>query len=212
MLLRLFRSLMPNDQAFTERFCEHSKNIVRAAEAFQDLISETGDIENSYVEICRFEEAADIVTRDTIRAIHRTFVTPFDRSQILDLITALDDIVDLMKDAARRIRLYKLGFTPEMRGMAGCIVRAATAIRDAVPMLGAIQENAEALSAMSVEVSQIESEADDLMAHGMAALFRGEGSPGYKLTMEKIYDLIESVIDRCEDVTDVIDGIVIEQV
>jgi uncharacterized protein len=212
MLLRLFRSLMPNDGSFTERFCDHSKNIVSAAEAFQDLISGTGNLEDSYVEICRFEEAADIVTRDTIRAIHRTFVTPFDRSQILDLITALDDIIDLMKDAARRIRLYNLGFTPEMRGMAACIVRAATAIRDAVPMLGAIQQNAEALSAMSVNVSQIESEADDLLAQGLAALFRGEGSPGYKLTMEKIYDLIESVVDRCEDVTDVIDGIVIEQV
>ena len=203
---------MPNDASFTERFCDHSKNVVRAAEAFQDLISGKGNLEDSYVEICRLEEAADVVTRDTIRAIHRTFVTPFDRSQILDLITALDDITDLIKEAARRIRLYNLAFTPEMRGMANCVVRAATEISNATPMLGAIQQNAEALTAMSVKVREIESEADDLLAQGLSTLFRGEGSPGYKLTMEKIYDLIESVIDRCEDVIDVIDGIVIEQV
>jgi predicted phosphate transport protein (TIGR00153 family) len=162
--------------------------------------------------LCRFEEEADKVTRETITAIHRTFVTPFDRSQILDLITALDDTLDLMKEAGRRLRRYQLAFTPQMRGMADCAVRAATEIRDVMPALGKINRSVERFNAMQRQVRRAETEADDLLDAGLRELFEGSGSPGYKLTVEKVYDLIESVVDRCEDVADVIEGIVIEQV
>ena len=78
------------------------------------------------------------MTRDIVQAIHRTYITPFDRSQILELATALDDTIDLMKEAGRRLRLYGIEFTPEMQGMADCAVRATTAIRNAMPLLGSI--------------------------------------------------------------------------
>src|SRR4051812_36374527 len=89
-LLRAYRSLMPRGEDFVERFCEHSRLIVPAAEAFRALMSDDGQAEKHATEISRLEDAADQVTRRTVLAIHRTFVTPFDRSQILDLITALD--------------------------------------------------------------------------------------------------------------------------
>jgi uncharacterized protein len=212
MLIRMFRSLMPKDGSFIERFSEHSCYVVSGAEAFHAMLSGAGTYEENFTRLSDFEEKADVVTRETIRAIHRTFVTPFDRSQILDLITALDDTIDLMKDAGRRFRLYGLAFTPEMRDMAGCAVRATQQLRDAMPLLSSIDSNVAQLNAISVKVGAIESEADDLLEQGLASLFQGEGSPGYKLTMEQIYDRIEAVVDRCEDVTDVIDGIVIEQV
>ncbi len=212
VLLRAFRALMPHDERFIERFSEHSRLIVPAAEAFRALMSGDGHAEQHAAEISRLEDAADQITRDTVLAIHRTFVTPFDRSQILDLITALDDTVDLMKDTGRRMVRYGVGFTPEMQGMADCAVRAATAIRDAMPLLGAIDQNVDKLSAMSVEVRRIEGEADDLLDRGLRTLFAGDTSPGHKLTVEKVYDLVEAVVDRCEDVVDVIDGIVVEQV
>ena len=82
---------MPHDARFIERFSEHSRLIVPAAEAFRALMSGDGRAEQHALEISRLEDAADQITRDTVLAIHRTFVTPFDRSQILDLITALDD-------------------------------------------------------------------------------------------------------------------------
>jgi predicted phosphate transport protein (TIGR00153 family) len=94
---------MPRDERFIERFCEHSKLIVPAAEAFRALMSDDGQAEQHAAEIIRLEDAADKVTRETVLANHRTFVTPFDRSQILDLITALDDTIDLMKDTGRRM-------------------------------------------------------------------------------------------------------------
>src|ERR1700709_2523893 len=163
MLMHFFRSLMPRDQKFIERFTEHSKLIVPAAEAFRALMSGDGLAEQHAVEINRLEEAADVITRGTILAIHRTFVTPFDRSQILDLITALDDTIDLMKDTARRVVLYGVGFTPESQGMADCAVRAAIEIRDGMPLLNAIDRNADRLSGMSIRVRRIEGEADELL-------------------------------------------------
>ncbi len=212
VLLQAFRAMMPHDERFIERFCDHSKLIVPAAEAFRALMSDDGKAEQHAVEIIRLEDAADQVTRDTVLAIHRTFVTPFDRSQILDLITALDDTIDLMKDTGRRMLRYGVGFTPEMQGMADCIVRATRELRDGMPFLGSIDRSAERLNAMSVAVRKIEGEADELLDRGLRILFAGNQSAGYKLTVEKVYDLVEAVVDRCEDVVDVIDGIVVEQV
>jgi predicted phosphate transport protein (TIGR00153 family) len=212
MLIRLFRALMPHDERFIERFTEHSRLIVPAAIAFRALMSGDGRAEAHAAEIGRLENEADHITRETVLAIHRTFVTPFDRSQILDLITALDDTIDLMKDTGRRVIRYGVGFTAEMQGMADCAVRATTELRDAMPLLGSIDRSADRLSAMSTAVRRIESEADELLDQGLKTLFAGSQSPGYKLTVERVYDLVEAVVDRCEDVVDVIDGIVVEQV
>jgi predicted phosphate transport protein (TIGR00153 family) len=212
VLLNAFRFLMPRDDRFITRFCEHAKLIVPATEAFRALMSGDGHAEEHAREINRLEDQADQITRETVLAIHRTFVTPFDRSQILDLINALDDTIDLMKDTGRRMLRYGVAFTPEMQGMADCAVRAAVELRDGMPLLGAIDRNSDRLNAMSESVRRIESEADVLLDRGLRALFAGDTSPGHKLTVEKVYDLVEAVVDRCEDVVDVIDGIVVEQV
>jgi predicted phosphate transport protein (TIGR00153 family) len=120
MLMHFFRSLMARDQKLIERFTDHSRLIVPAAEAFRALMSADGNAERHAAEINRLEDAADQITRETVLAIHRTFVTPFDRSQVLDLITALDDTIDLMKDTGRRMIRYGVGFTAEVQGMADC--------------------------------------------------------------------------------------------
>ncbi len=212
VLLRAYRSLMPRDTRFIEYFCQHSKLIVTAAQSFRAVMAGDGHPDQHVAEINRLENAADEITRATIFAIHRTFITPFDRSQILDLITALDDTIDLMKDTGRRMLRYGVSFTSEMQAMGDCAVRASTLIRDAMPLLGSIGPSAEALSTMSVAVRVIESEADEQLDRGLRILFASDGSPGYKLTVEKVYDLVEAVVDRCEDIVDVIDGIVVEQV
>lgn len=211
-LLRVYRSLMPRDDSFIERLSQHAHLIVPATVEFRALMSGDGKAEEHAAEIGRLEEVADEITRKTVVAIHRTFVTPFDRSQILDLITALDDTIDLMKETGRRMLRYGVAFTPEMQGMADCAVRAATEIRDAIPLLGSIDRNAARLSTMSIAVRRIEGEADELLDRGLRVLFAGDTSPGQKLTVEKVYDLVEAVVDRCEDVVDVIDGIVVEQI
>ena len=210
--MRFFQSLMPKDHQFVDSFTAHSKQVVHGAEAFRAMLSEPGQMHAHYVELCRFEEEADRITRDTILAIHRTFITPFDRGQILELITGLDDTIDLMKEGGRRMLHYGVPFTPEMLGMADCAVHASIAIRDGMPLLEKIGSNVERLTAMHTEISKWETEADDLLDLGLKRLFEQNVSPGYKLTVEKVYDIIESIVDRCEDVSDIIQGIVIEQV
>ncbi len=210
-ILRPLRALMPHDEQFVARLCQHSRHVVEGAVAFRDLLS-GGDLEAHYADICRYEEAADDVTRQTIQAIHRSFITPFDRSQILELTTALDDTIDLMKEAGRRIRLYGVAPSAEMTAMAECAVRASTVIRDSMPLLNAIARNVEPLNAMQLRVREAEGEADDLCDLGLRRLFASDRSAGDKLLVEKVYDLIESVVDRCEDVADVLESIVVEQV
>jgi predicted phosphate transport protein (TIGR00153 family) len=188
---------MPQDERFIERFSEHARLIVPAAEAFRTMMSDDGQAELHAAEINRLEEEADKVTCETVIAIHRTFVTPFDRSQILDLITALDDTIDLMKDAGRRMVRYGVRFTPEMQGMADCIIRATTELRDGMPLLGTIDRSVARLNAMSVAVRRIEGEADELLDRGLRVLFGSESSAGHKLAVEKVYDLVEAVRSCC---------------
>ena len=174
-LFSVFRSLMPREERFIERFCEHARLVVPAAEAFRALI-EGGAPEPHAAEIARLEEAADEVTRQTILAIHRTFVTPFDRSQILALITALDDTIDLMKDTSRRVMRYRVDYTDEMRGMTDCVVRAAIELRDAMPHLATIDRSISQLNRLSLSVRRIEGEADELLDRGLQALFASDMS------------------------------------
>ncbi len=211
-LQRLFRQLLPRDRAFVECFCRHSTLVARAADEFRAMMADGNPIVARCESIDRLEAEADVITRQTVRAIHRTYITPFDRTLILDLITALDDAIDLMKQSTYRMTRYNVGFTPEMRGMADCVVRATLRIRDAMPLLDEVSRNAATLTATSVTVRDIEGEADDLLNQGLQIVFSGDVSPGQKLMVERVYDLIDAVVDRCEDIVDVIDAIVLEQV
>jgi len=211
MVLKLFRRMMPRDGRFVERLCRHSGYVVEGAVQFRGILA-GGDYDTHCKELFRLEEAADDVTRETIHAIHRTFITPFDRGEVLALITALDDTIDLMKDGARRMGLYRVAYTPEMLAMADCAVRATAAIRDALPALNTIARSVDVFDTMQHKVRTAETEADELLQRGLKTLFAGGGSMGEKFAVEKVYELIEAVVDRCEDVTDVIAGIVVEQV
>ena len=211
MVLKLFRKLMPRDARFVEQICRHSGYVVEGAVQFRGLFG-GGDFDNHCKELFRLEDAADQVTYEVVHAVHKSFITPFDRGEILELITTLDDTIDLMKDAARRMGLYNVTYTPEMQGMADCAVLASTAIHDALPALNAIARDVAVLNEMQQKVRAAESEADDLLQRGLKMLFAGPGPVGDKFAVEKVYELIEAVVDRCEDVTDVIAGIVVEHV
>ncbi len=211
MLLKLFRALMPQDDVFVPLFSAHASKGLEAARQFALVVANPSDSE-AYEALRRIEHEADDAARATTQAIHQVFVTPFDRSEILELSSGLDDIVDFMKDAARQIRLYKVDPTAEMISMADCAIRACEQLQAGVPGLSSIQKNAPALKAMCDAVDAIESEADRALEVGLQALFAGDASPGAKLMVERVYQRIEDVVDRCEDVADLVQGIVIEQV
>lgn len=213
MLLRLFRALLPREEKFIAHFCEHSERIMDAAAALQDLLSAGSDRQAAFERILAAEHAADVITKTTLQAIHRTFITPFDRSDIHALITSMDDTIDFIEETAQRIMIYNITeFTPEMRRMADAAMQCARLLREGVPLLGSMNNNLKHLQRMSVEISRIEGETDALMRTCLSQLNAGEHDPKRFVILKEIYELLEEIVDHCDDIANVIDGIIIEQV
>ena len=213
MLLKLFQALMPKEERFLEYFAAHSEKIVEAAEALRQMTHAGGDTSAHCHTIYAKEGEADVIARKTLLAIHRTFITPFDRSDIHGLITAMDDTIDLMEETAQRIELYEVtDFTEEMKEMAESAHKCALIIRQTIPLLAAINKNSRQINELCVEVSKIEGQADRRLRQGLSKLIKGGYDPILILTRKEIYEVLESVIDRCEDVMDAVQGIVIEHV
>lgn len=219
-MLKFFRAIMPHQDSFVTAFAAHAVKGVEAAAVFRSIVAEadpshpaSANAASHQLLLRRIEHEADEMTRSVVRAVHRSFVTPFDRSDILALANSLDDIIDRMKDAGRRILLYQVAATPEMLGMADCISRCCIRLRDGMPLLGSVAANVVGLQSMISDIDGIESEADVLLAKGLDQLFSSTtSSAGAKLMGEKVYDLIEGIVDQCEDVSKLIEGILAEQV
>lgn len=216
MVLKLFRMLMPRDDVFVTAFAAQAAKAVEAARVFRAMLAEPDQARTHQATLSRIEREADDINRATIRSIHRVFVTPFDRADILSLTNGLDDVIDLMKTAGRRMLLYKVTVTPEMLEIADCVVEACEQLRDGMPLMGDITGNARAIEAMCAKVDAIESRADLAFQAGLDALFHGSDpggpSPGHKLMVQMVYEGIEEVADSCENVVDLIQAVVIEQV
>ncbi|MBX4896475.1 DUF47 domain-containing protein [Rhizobium bangladeshense] len=213
-MLGWFRKLMPREDRFFVLFEQHSRTIVEAAQALDRLLSGT-EIEHQCEKIVRLEDQADDITREVMQAVRRSFITPFDRGDIKDLIQSMDDAIDMMHKTVKTIRLFEqTSFDPGMREMGKIVVEAANLIAEAIPLLNRINANAPRLSAIVEQVTRVEGRSDELHEHGLKDLFRRHGSNnpmGYLIGSE-IYGELEKVVDRFEDVANEISGIVIENV
>ena len=213
MFLRLFRSLMPKEERFVELFAEHAEKIIAAAQALEDMMGEGADHATHFRRICSIEGEADKVTRTTIQALHRSFITPFDRDQIHQLITLMDETVDSIEDVAQRADLYGVrDFTHDMRDLAAGITQCARLLQEAIGYLPDITRNAETINRLCDEIGQQESAADKRQRDGLRALFATEKDPVILIARKEIYQRLEKVSDRFDDVANVLETIVIEQV
>jgi uncharacterized protein Yka (UPF0111/DUF47 family) len=213
MLLRLFQSLMPREERFFDHFENHAKCIVAAAQCLRAVVAGTAEFEAAFRTIRERESAADAITKETLEAIHRTFITPFDRGDIHDLTTALDDIIDLMEDIVQRISIYEIAdFTPEMVKQAEILERCATMLADGMPLLRSTTSNADALSAIRIRIAELEGQGDATLREGLRKLMKSDGGAIAIIERKELYELLEDAIDRCQDAADVIQGIVIEHV
>jgi uncharacterized protein Yka (UPF0111/DUF47 family) len=160
------------------------------------------------------EHDADDVTRDILIAVGRSFITPFDRGAIKDLITAMDDAIDQMQKTAKAAMLFDIrSFTPEMKEMGDAVVKCALLVEEAIPLLRSISQEAGQINAITEEISQIEGRADDLHDLGVRALFeRHSGDPMGFFTAKEVYDHLEKIVDRFDDVANELQGVVIEHV
>jgi predicted phosphate transport protein (TIGR00153 family) len=212
-MLSWFQSLMPRDEGFFDLFERHAKTIVVGSHALRSLLDGGERVQVHCQEIKRRENEADAITREVLLAIRRTFITPFDRGDIHDLITAMDDTIDQMHQTAKATLIYETReFDPLAQRMGDIIVQAADLTGDAIPLLRTMQQNAGKLNAYAEEISRIEDEADDIYDQGLKELFRAHrvSDPMAFITGSEIYDHLEKVVDGFEDIANRISGIVIE--
>lgn len=214
MFMRLFRSIMPKEEGFIEYFIAHSERIVAAADVLAALMASDGkDRAARFDELAAIEKEADAISRRTIVALHRAFITPFDRSDIHALSNALDDAVDLIEEVSQSAALYRIeDFSPNMRELGSLIQSAARLIVELTPLLTNISGNAHHITTICEKISKIESAADDLLLKAMSDLIAEKPDTIEFLGRKEVYELLEAVTDRCDDVADVIEGIVLDHV
>jgi predicted phosphate transport protein (TIGR00153 family) len=215
VMLKWFRALLPREDRFFDLFAQHSRVVVEAANSLKALLAGEGDIDRHCTRIIELENDADEITRQVLLAVRRSFITPFDRGDIKDLIQSMDDAIDMMHKTVKTIRLFEQSsFDPGMRDMGVLIVEAAGLIAEAIPLLNRVGTHSARLSAIAEEVVRVEERADELYDQGLKDLFQrhGKSNPMAYIIGSEIYGELEKVVDRFEDVADEISGIVIENV
>ena len=214
-MLGWFRKLLPREDRFFDLFDRHVRTVVGGAEALERLLA-GDDVENNCRRIVELEDEADAITAEVLLAVRRSFITPFDRGDIKDLIQSMDDAIDMMHKTVKTVRLFeKTAFDPLMRDMGTTIVEAAHLVAEAIPLLSKVSANAAQLAAIAEKVTEVEGRSDDLHEQGLKDLFRRHGSGGDAMAYligSEIYGQLEKVVDRLEDVANEISGIVIENV
>lgn len=212
----LFGKLLPKEGNFFEMFNQHATHVVEAAHAFSHLVANYADPsqrDKHGQDVDRAESAADRITIEVNRAIHTTFITPIDREQIHGLINTMDDVVDMIQDCAETMALYDVHtMTEAMTRLTEINVKCAERVKNAVGMLEKIADPAVAEAALKTcdEIDRLESDADRVMRTAMSKLFREEADVRELIKLKAIYELLESVSDKCELVAVQIEGIVLE--
>nr|WP_255631955.1 DUF47 family protein [Rhodoferax sp. U2-2l] len=208
--------MLPRDTNFFVMFNQHADHIVVAAKAFSNLVANYNDPElreKYHGEVNRAEGAADRVTHEVNKAIHKTFITPIDREQIHGLINTMDDVADLIQDSAGTMSLYDIHhMTDEIKRLTDLSVKCCERLRDAVYLLSKIAEATTAEAALKTcdEIDKLESDADRVLRTAMSKLFREEPDVRELIKLKAIYELLETITDRCEDVANLIEGIILE--
>ncbi len=215
-MLGWFKAIMPKEERFFTMFAQHATIVVAGAEALCGVLKGGDDVARYCRIISERETEADEITRQVLTAVRRTFITPFDRTDIQDLVTSMDDAIDQMNKTAKTIMLFEVRqFEPQMQQIGDKILQGSKLMAEAIPLLAAIGKNVTRLVALTEEIIRIEDQADHLHDQGRKALFlanRGaaDGVMNFVIGTE-LYDHLESVVDRLEDVSNEINALVVDQ-
>jgi predicted phosphate transport protein (TIGR00153 family) len=205
--------LMPREGRFFELFNQHADRIVEGAQHLVTLMQNYADEatrERELKAIDEIETAADRITHETVSLLHKTFITPLDREDIHLLISRMDDILDLTQDVAESVMLYDIqSVSNEAMQLAELSQMCCERVRTAVGLLSNM-DNADAILKLCSEIDQLESDADRVMRSAMSKLFRNEPDVRQVIKLKAIYELLESLTDRAEDVANIIEGVVLE--
>ena len=206
----MLNKLMPREGRFFDLFNAHAAQIVEGSHALVRLIADPASSAAHAEHIDTAERAADKITHEAITLLHKTFITPIDRDQIHQLITRMDDILDLIQDVAESIVLYDIRrTTPEAQQLAQICQMTCDRVKAAVGLLAHLRQP-EAILKTCEEIDRLESDADRVMRSAISRLFREESDVKQLIKLRSIYELLELITDRCEDVANIVEGIVLE--
>jgi len=212
----IFGKLLPREGNFFELFNEHGAYIASGARSFMLMVTNFSDMalrEKYAAEVDTAERAADRITAEVNRLLHKTFITPIDREQIHGLINAMDDVLDLLQDATETMSLYDVRhMTEEVLRLGEISAKCCDRVQHAVTLMPKLNDPAIAEAAIKTcdEIDRLESDADRVMRSAMSKLFREEPDVRELIKLKAIYELLESITDRCEDVANLIEGVVLE--
>ena len=212
----LFGKLLPREGNFFELFNAHGKHIAEGGRAFMAMVRNYSDetLRAKYnAEVDFAEKQADRITAEVNRLLHKTFVTPIDRDQIRRLINAMDDILDLLQDSAEVMSLYDLkSVNDDVIRLGEISVKCCDRVQHVVSLLPQLSKAAVAEAALKTceEIDRLESDADRVMRSAMSKLFRGNIEVRELIKLKAVYEHLESISDRCEDVANLVEGIVLE--
>lgn len=215
-MLRYFQALLPREDNFFRLFDAHAATLVKGAEALRGVLNGGDGVEAGCAEVVRHEQAADDVAHEVLIAVRRSFITPFDRSDIRGLTNSLDDTIDQMRKTAKVIVLYDVrDFAPKMRELADVAIQCSALTVEAFSLLPNMRKHHERLNELTEQVARLESQSDTLYDEGMKALYDTHRSGGTGEALDfvigaEIYDHLEKVVDRFEDVANRINGVLVE--
>jgi predicted phosphate transport protein (TIGR00153 family) len=211
--MRFLSALMPRETRFFALFNRHAEFIVAGSHAVSELVRDYDDQLRRAALIERINEverSADKVTYETVSVLHSTFITPFDRNDIHRLISGMDDILDLMQDAAESMQLFDIQtLPPESPHMARLLETCCEKVKAAVALLDSM-DNAPRALALAQEIDVLESDADAVMRKGISTLFREEQDVRQLIKHKNVYEYLENAIDKCQDVANIIEAVIVE--
>jgi predicted phosphate transport protein (TIGR00153 family) len=206
----MFGRLMPTEGRFFELFIQHAELCVKGGKEMVALMTNFDDLDHRVHAIETIEKEADKVTHTALDLLHKSFITPLDRDDIHQLITRMDDILDLMEDAAQTISLYDIkSVTQEAKRLAELCQSCCERVLAAVALLHNM-DNAREMLAICSDIDKLESDADHVMRAAMSKLFREEPDVRNLIKLKAIYEILEMVTERCDDVANIIEGIIVE--
>jgi predicted phosphate transport protein (TIGR00153 family) len=199
-----------SDRSFYEAFERHAAQIVKAGKLISEMAREPERAVELAQAIKDVENAGDKITHETIARLHKTWITPIDRADIHSLISALDDVLDLIEAASERVALYEVKVLPDfVIPLADSLQLATEAVDQAIKLLPQVKQPKEML-VLCIEINRLENVADNAYRHGLATLFKGGFDAIEVMKLRDIIDNLESATDRCEDVANILEGIVLE--
>ena len=203
-------NFLPRNPKFFDYFDRDTEVLVRTAEEFCRFLESSGDPREHSKRLKALEHEADRVTHEAMELLHRSFITPLERGDLRRLILALDEVVDYLDDAARRIALYEVGaILPEVCAMGKVLVDLARGVQAAVHDLRNLRKKNRVLE-HCIEIQRLENLGDHLHHIALAAIFKIGLDPLMVMKWKEIVDLIELAMDAAEEVAHVIEGIVLE--